>query len=329
MLDDGILREQTRERFDGVMAAKVHGAWNLHDLTRDMPLDMFVLFSSAAALMGSPGQGNYATANAFLDALAHHRRALKLPALSVNWGSWDEVGMAARLKESEGARWAAAGIGWIGVDQGLATLERLILDDRTQAAVLPIDWTKFLERIPVGGEPPWLGEIAHQVRSAAPAEESGPPELLEKLRTVTPAERMDLVVSSLRQQAGKVLAMDDAHLPDPRRTLNELGFDSLTAVEFCNRASRSIGQRINPTVLFDYPTLESLAGYVLRDLLGMEQVAGSEQPTRCAGAPAGSGEPDSASDLETAKAVDDVETMSEEEMNALVTAQLESLELSS
>ncbi len=147
-LDDGILREQSRERFDRVMAAKVHGAWNLHELTRDLspPLDLFVLFSSAAAILGSPGQGNYASANAFLDALAHHRRGLGLPALSVNWGSWDEVGMAARLKESEGQRWSAAGIGWIGVDQGLATLERLILEDRVQAAVLPIDWPKFFER---------------------------------------------------------------------------------------------------------------------------------------------------------------------------------------
>ncbi len=114
VLDDGVLREQTRERFDRVMAAKVHGAWNLHELTRDDRLDLFVLFSSAAALLGSPGQGNYAAANAFLDALAHHRRWEKLPALSVNWGSWAEVGMAARLSETEGQRWSAAGVGWIG-----------------------------------------------------------------------------------------------------------------------------------------------------------------------------------------------------------------------
>ena len=167
VLDDGILREQSRERFDRVMAAKVHGAWNLHELTRRSPLELFVLFSSAAAMLGSPGQGNYASANAFLDALAHHRRALKLPALSVNWGSWDEVGMAARLKESEGQRWSAAGIGWIGVDQGLATLERLILEDRVQAAVLPIDWPKFFERIPAGSEPAWLTEMARTARSAA------------------------------------------------------------------------------------------------------------------------------------------------------------------
>jgi NADPH:quinone reductase-like Zn-dependent oxidoreductase len=315
VLDDGILRDQTRERFDRVMAAKVHGAWNLHELTRDLPLDMFVLFSSAASLMGSPGQGNYAAANAFLDALAHHRRALKLPALSVNWGSWDEVGMAARLKESEGQRWEAAGIGWIGVEQGLATLERLMLDDRVQAAVLPIDWAKFFERIPAGSEPAWLAEVAGTARSGAPAEESGPPELLEKLQAVTPGERMELTVDGLRRQAARVLAMDDAHLPDPRRTLNEIGFDSLTAVEFCNRLSRSIGQRVNPAVLFDYPTLESLAGYVLRDILGLETATeASASPSEDAAA------------QEPSNVLDDVENMSEEEMDALVTAQLERLE---
>jgi acyl transferase domain-containing protein len=311
MLDDGILREQSRERFDRVFAAKVQGAWNLHELTRDLPLEQLVLFSSAAAIMGSPGQGNYAAANAFLDALAHHRRALKLPAISVNWGSWDEVGMAAKLKASEGERWSAAGIGWIGVDQGLATLERLLLEDRTQAAVLPIDWPKFFERIPAGTEPPWLAVMAGAARTASPAAESGPPELLEKLASAEPAERMALTVASLRQQAARVLAMDDAHLPDPRRTLNELGFDSLTGVEFCNRISRSIGRRINPTVLFDYPTLEGLAGYVLRDLLALESAAEAVEIAPAQSAPA-----------ETAQALSDVEEMSEEEMDALVTAQL-------
>jgi hypothetical protein len=295
------------------MAAKVQGAWNLHDLTRHLaaPLDLFVLFSSAAAIMGSPGQGNYASANAFLDALAHHRRALGLPALSVNWGSWDEVGMAARLKQSEGDRWSATGIGWIGIDQGMATLERLILEDRIQAAVLPIDWPKFFERLKqlnpgAGAEPAWLTEMARTARSTTPAVESGPPELLEELLAVTPAERLELTVASLRQQAARVLAMDDSHLPDPRRTLNELGFDSLTGVEFCNRVSRSIGQRLNPAVLFDYPTLESLAGHVLRDVLGLQPAAETVDTAV----------------RETAKALDDVELMSDEEMETLVTAQL-------
>ena len=164
------------------MDAKVLGAWYLHELTRELPLEHFVLFSSAAALMGSPGQGNYAAANAFLDALAHHRRWEKRPALSVNWGSWAEVGMAARLKESESRRWSAAGVGWIDPDRGLETLEQLLLDGRPQAGVLPIDWPKFFQRIPPGGEPGWLADMAREARAAAAPAESGPPVLLEKLK---------------------------------------------------------------------------------------------------------------------------------------------------
>jgi hypothetical protein len=314
VLDDGVLREQTRDRFDRVMASKALGAWNLHEATRDLPLDLFVLFSSAAALLGSPGQGNYAAANAFLDALAHHRVWQKRPALSVNWGSWAEVGMAARLKESEGRRWSAAGVGWIEPTRGLHTLEQLMVDGHAQAGVLPIDWPKFFAQIPSGGEPDWLADMAREARAAAPSAESGPPVLLEKLQGVTPAERLGLAVTHLRQQAAKVLAMDDAELPDPRRRLNELGFDSLTGVEFCNRVGQSIGEHLNPTVLFDYPTLETLAGHVVRDVLHME----CEEEAPKAG-------PEDALSEVRQQAMNEVESMSEEEMNALVNEQLEKL----
>jgi acyl transferase domain-containing protein len=317
VLDDGVLREQSRERFDRVMAAKVRGAWNLHDLTRSQPLDHFVLFSSAAALLGAPGQSNYAAANAFLDALAHHRRAEKLPALSVNWGSWADVGMAARLADAEGRRWSAAGVGWIEPARGLETLEQMIVEGRAQAGVLPIDWRKFFERIPPGSEPAWLLDIAHEARSADSPQESGPPVLLEKLQSITPAERLEVALTFIRQQAARVLAMDDANLPDPRRTLNEVGFDSLTGVEFCNRVGRSVGQHLNPAVLFDYPTLESFAGYVVRDVLHMESESEAQTP------PA---QLEKADDEARQQTLADVEGMSEEEMDALVTQQLDKLQ---
>jgi NAD(P)-dependent dehydrogenase (short-subunit alcohol dehydrogenase family) len=317
VLDDGVLREQSRERFDRVMAAKVRGAWNLHDLTRSQLLDHFVLFSSAAALLGAPGQSNYAAANAFLDALAHHRRAEKLPALSVNWGSWADVGMAARLADAEGRRWSAAGVGWIEPARGLETLEQMIVEGRAQAGVLPIDWRKFFERIPPGSEPAWLLDIAHEARAADSPQESGPPLLLEKLQSVTPAERLEVALTFIRQQAARVLAMDDANLPDPRRTLNEVGFDSLTGVEFCNRVGRSVGQHLNPAVLFDYPTLESFAGYVVRDVLHMESESEAQTP------PA---QPEQVDDEARQQTLADVEGMSEEEMDALVTQQLDKLQ---
>jgi NADPH:quinone reductase-like Zn-dependent oxidoreductase len=316
ILDDGVLREQTRERFDRVMAPKACGAWYLHELTGDVPLDLFVLFSSAAALLGSPGQGNYAAANAVLDALAHHRRWQKRPALSVNWGSWADVGMAAKLKQSEGRRWSAAGVGWIDPAKGLQTLEQLIAEDYAQAGVLPIDWPKFFERIPTGSEPAWLADVAREARSAAPAAaHSGPPVLLEQLQAVTPGERLALAVTQLRQQAARVLAMSDAELPDPRRPLNELGFDSLTGVEFCNGVGRSIGQHLNPTLLFDYPTLEGLAGHVVRTILQLE----------CQGESA-DGKPAEPPPEVREQVLADVEVMSEDEMDALVRRQLETLQ---
>jgi len=315
ILDDGILREQTRERFDRVMAAKVMGAWNLHELTRDHPLDLFVLFSSVASVMGSPGQGNYAAANAFLDALALHRRARELPALSVNWGSWAEVGMAARLIETEGKRWSAAGIGWIEPARGLESLEQLIAEDLANVGIFQVDWPKFFARIPAGGEPPWLFEMAEEARAAAA--ESGPPVLLEKLEELTPAERHEAALEYIRKQAARVLALEDTELPDPRRPLNELGFDSLTAVEFCNRVGRSVAQHINPTLLFDYPTLESLTGYVLRDLLQMD--LGDDQDE----APS---EDEQAVDEVREQTMAEVEGMSEEDMDALVAEQLENLQ---
>ena len=169
MLDDGILREQSpgavRPRDGG------QGPRGLELARADPRHHRWICsFSSPRPprSLGSPGQGNYASANAFLDALAHHRRASKLPALSVNWGSWDEVGMAARLKESEGQRWSAAGIGWIGVDHGLATLERLILErPRPGGRACPSIGRSSSSDIPAGSEPAWLTEIARTARSAA------------------------------------------------------------------------------------------------------------------------------------------------------------------
>jgi acyl transferase domain-containing protein/NAD(P)-dependent dehydrogenase (short-subunit alcohol dehydrogenase family) len=314
VLDDGMLRDLTRERFDRVMASKALGAWHLHELTKDLPLDYFVLFSSAAALLGSPGQGNYAAANAFLDALAHHRRREHRPALSVNWGPWAEVGMAARLEETDGQRRAAAGIGLIDPDRGLETLELLMAEERVQAGVLPIDWPAFFAHNPAAREARCLSDVSREAQSASSPGAGGPPALLDDLHRVTPAERLDVALLHVRRQAGQVLGMDDANLPNPRQTLNEVGFDSLTAVEFCNRIGRSIGQPLGPAVLFEYPTLESLAGHLVCDVLHLE-TAGEA----CDAQPADTGD-----DL-SEKALADVAAMSEAEMDALVTAQIAKL----
>ncbi len=183
--------------------------------------------------------------------------------------------------------------------------------------MLPIDWPKFFERIPPGSEPAWLSEMAQEARSASSAADAGPPVLLEQLRDVTPAERIGLALAEMRQQAARVLAMSEGELPDPRRPLNELGFDSLTGVEFCNRVSRSVGQHLNPALLFDYPTLESFAAYLVRDLLQMEcrQEPAIEEKEE---------KEETAQDVRQ-QAITEVQAMSEEEMDALVMDQLEKL----
>jgi NAD(P)-dependent dehydrogenase (short-subunit alcohol dehydrogenase family) len=324
VLDDGVLREQTRERFDRVMAAKVLGAWHLHELTADLPLEQFVLFSSAAALLGSPGQGNYAAANAFLDALAHQRRAEGRPGLSINWGSWAEVGMAARLRESQGSRWSEAGIGWIDLDRGFHTMEELLADDAVQVGVLPVNWKKFFSRIPPGAEPAWLSDLASQTRAADGGQSSGPPVLLEKLKAVTAAERLEVATTFLQQQAAQVLAMDAAQLPDARRPLNELGFDSLTGVEFGNRVARATGQHLNPTLLFDYPTLESLAGYIVREMLHLE-CGPAGAPTTASAGEAAEGE-EAEAEAAREQVVGEIEGMTDEQIDALMSEQLNRLQ---
>ncbi|HEX9597730.1 MAG TPA: SDR family NAD(P)-dependent oxidoreductase, partial [Anaerolineales bacterium] len=146
VMDDAILLRQSWPRFKQVMSPKVTGTWNLHALTRDLALDFFVCFSSVASLLGSPGQGNYASANAFMDALIHYRRRLGLPGLSINWGPWESIGMASRMDKRDLIRLATQGVKAITQVQGIASMEYLLGQMTVQAGVLCIDWLKFMNR---------------------------------------------------------------------------------------------------------------------------------------------------------------------------------------
>ncbi|HEY7768947.1 SDR family NAD(P)-dependent oxidoreductase, partial [Longimicrobium sp.] len=183
VLDDGVLLQQSWERFEGVLAPKVRGAWNLHRLTAGLPLDFFVLFSSAAALLGSPGQGSYAAGNAYLDALAHQRRGEGLPALSVGWGMWGGDGMAARASGRSQARRAEQGMGSIEPRAGVRVLERLLGENAAQVGVIPVDWPKFLAAS--GRVPPFLAAF----QEARPAPRADAPDFLDELRAAPPPER--------------------------------------------------------------------------------------------------------------------------------------------
>ena len=328
-LDDGLIRDQTIDRFERVMAAKSMSAIHLHELTIDLPLTQFVMFSSVAAIVGAPGQSNYAAANAVLDALVHHRRATGLVGTSINWGSWSSVGMAAGLQQAEQDRLTAAGVGWIDPIRGLQFLTQTLSSNSTQIAVLPMNWAKFCSRIPRDAMPAWLAAIAdaQTVTMVVPEVE---PELLKRLSEIDAADKFVVIESYIIQLAAKTLGLQSDVQPDGNRTLNELGFDSLTGVELCNMIGRSINKTLSPTVLFDHPTLHAISQYVADDLLELGQprlspvdvIDSSISSTNSVVKPIGEATVVAVSDD---RLMEDVESMSEQEMEALVNAELSKL----
>ena len=268
-VDDGPLVRQTWPRFAGVLRGKAAGAWVLHELTRGLALDHFVLYSAAGLFLGAPGQGAYPAANAELDALAHARRRMGLPALSVAWGAWASVGMAAKLSASGNDVWSARGLGTISPAVGFDALERLLRDRATWAAVLPIDWRRFLPQLPAGAD---RGLFAGLARDGAPAATASKPSdgagaLVAKLRSLPPLQRRPALVGHLVERALHVIGLDAATAVDAKVPLKEMGLDSLMAVELRNALARSLGKPLSATLVFDYPTIEALSAHLARLLL--------------------------------------------------------------
>ena len=242
VLDDGVLLQQDWQRFRRVMAPKIDGAWNLHLLTRDLPLDFFVCFSSIAAMLGSPGQGNYAAANAFMDALAHHRRAMGLPGSSIDWGPWEGAGMAARRGTRDEGRGTRGGLQTIAPDLGLIALEQLLSEKAVQVAVIPVDWATFLRQFPPGRQPPLLSEWSQQIRRPTEGRRQGGRrhDLLRQLKEASAEQRLALLNSFIAEQFAKTLGVDAAQL-DVRQPLQALGLDSLMAIEVKNEIEIALG----------------------------------------------------------------------------------------
>ncbi|MGW2892911.1 SDR family NAD(P)-dependent oxidoreductase, partial [Streptomyces griseoruber] len=274
ILDDGILDALTPERVDRVLRPKAQAAWNLHELTRDLPLSAFVLFSSVAATFGSQGQANYAAANAFLDALAQHRRAQGLPALALAWGLWDtDDGMAGTLGAADLRRIGRMGLAPLPADEGLALFDTALGAD--QALLLPtrLDLAGLERR---GAEPPALLKAFARtpVRRAA-ADTTGTPagsqgdgngvrvSFTEQLRPLPAEERERAALDLVRVHTAAVLGHSDPEAVDADRPFKSLGFDSLTAVEMRNRLGTATGLTLRATLVFSYPTPAVLARHLL------------------------------------------------------------------
>jgi thioesterase domain-containing protein/NAD(P)-dependent dehydrogenase (short-subunit alcohol dehydrogenase family)/acyl carrier protein len=266
VLDDGVLQQQSWERFEKVMAPKVLGSWNLHHLTKDLPLDFLICFSSAASITGMLGQGNYIAANTFVDALAHYRQALGLSTLSINWGAWGEVGMAAKLSQDQQMRLAAQGIDFIDYSDAFQVLGTLMAQDATQVTVLPMtDWSKWLNTFQQ--VPPFYEYLMPDASSKL---ESKPSFKLE-LEGIPESARRGVLTSHVRSLVGKTLGLKEPEKIELGQRLFDLGLDSLMVIELRSYLQTSLGCNLRSTLIFDYPTLETLVDYLAIAVLGLEK----------------------------------------------------------
>jgi myxalamid-type polyketide synthase MxaB len=260
VLDDGVLSKQDWSRFERVLNPKVSGAWHLHELTQSDSLDFFILFSSAAAVAGSAGQGNYATANSFLDGLAHYRKVHGLPAMSINWGAWADVGMAAELDDH---RPTMRSVGLIKPAEGTRILEHALAAQHTQMVVLPIDWNEFGQ----GGAPvqPLFRQLVRTAKQdSAPRREVN---VLERFKTLSLNEQKSALQEYLWHQVTRILALDLSQSLDPLKLLTDLGMDSLMAVELKNKIEGDLGINVPVTYFLEDATITDLS-QKLHDQLG-------------------------------------------------------------
>jgi acyl transferase domain-containing protein len=235
----GPLVNATNEQLREVLRPKVAGGWLLHRIFASVPLDFFVLFSSASGVLSSPMVGAYAAANAFLDALAHHRAARGQPALSIDWGLWTGAGMAESVDAASLATLTARGMGSLAPEQALEALGVLLGTNHSQAAVIPVNWPVWLERYPMFTAAPFLSEISAGVPSTR-ATSSGSTTTRESILALPVEERVPEVLGRLRLHAAAVLQVDPSLL-DARKPLISFGIDSLMAVELKNRIDRDLG----------------------------------------------------------------------------------------
>jgi NAD(P)-dependent dehydrogenase (short-subunit alcohol dehydrogenase family) len=281
VLADRSLLQQSLEALRQVAHPKWTGAWNLHQLTVGLPLDFFVLFSSAATLLGMPGQANYSAANAMLDGLAVYRRSLGLPAVSIEWGPWAGAGMASVVDP------ASYGLDWITPRQGTAALENLLAGGDAVATVMPVvSWSRFATRRPAGATALFSDLVRAESRARTLPEKAAATQrggdnpktgFAEQLQRAAPEDRARLLAEHLRQQAIQILSLSPQAKIDEDGALHDLGLDSLMAVELRNSLQISLERPLSPTLVLDYPTLRALREALLAQMFGADDSAAASE----------------------------------------------------
>ncbi|MFJ5105471.1 beta-ketoacyl synthase N-terminal-like domain-containing protein, partial [Streptomyces sp. NPDC088554] len=270
VLDDGVVESLTGGRLERVLRPKVDGAWWLHELTAGLELSVFALFSSAAGVFGAAGQGNYAAANAFLDALAVHRHREGLPATSLSWGLWAErSGLTGQLAESDLGRMARQGVLPLSSERGLALLDAALATGRPW--LVPVRLDLGVLRASDQPVPPLLRGLVRRVtRRAVTAGPNGSHSFVQRIAALPQTEAERVVLELVCGEAAAVLGYADDGAVPPGQAFRELGFDSLTAVELRNRLNGATGMRLPATLIFDYPTPAVLAAHIRSNAAGPE-----------------------------------------------------------
>ncbi|WP_156658093.1 SDR family NAD(P)-dependent oxidoreductase, partial [Mycobacterium kyorinense] len=274
VLDDAVVTSLTPDRIDAVLRAKVDAAWNLHELTRDLGLSAFVMFSSMAGLVGSSGQANYAAANAFLDALAAHRRAHGLPAISLAWGLWEQASdMTGGLDAADRARLGRSGVVGLSSAEAVELFDTALAVDEPYLAPARIDTAALRSHAAV--VPPMFTDLINaptrrRVDDSLAAAKSKSA-LAQRLHGLTDDEQHALLLNLVRSHIATVLGNTTPEAIDADKAFQDLGFDSLTAVEMRNRLKAATGLALSPTLIFDYPTPNGLATYIRTELAGVPQ----------------------------------------------------------
>jgi NADP-dependent 3-hydroxy acid dehydrogenase YdfG/acyl carrier protein len=303
VLDDHTLLEQSEESFQKSFAPKALGAWNLHKYGNSEHLDFFVMYSSGASLMGSPGQGNYCASNAFLDALCRERTRCGLPGMSIQWGAFSELGAAAAL-DIRGKRVSYRGMGSFSPAEGLDAFRRLLACPRPEVGVVRFDPRQWVEFYPSTAGVPFFAEVMKQDASREKST-SRAKEMRERLQNASPEERLPLLERHLMEHVGVVLHLDATRI-DRMVPLQSLGMDSLMSLELRNRLEASLGIKLSATVLFTYSSVSALAQRLLQDLgVSMASPVSSLQES-----PAHS------------RMIQEVQEMSEEEAEAILLSKL-------
>ncbi|MFD4431771.1 SDR family NAD(P)-dependent oxidoreductase, partial [Nocardia sp. NPDC058497] len=268
VLDDGVVSALTPERLDTVLAAKADAAWWLHEATKDLDLALFVLYSSAAGIFGGAGQGNYAAANTFLDALAEYRRAQGLAAVSIAWGLWDTgVGMGARLRGEDTSRLERDGMQSLTLEQGLAWFDAALIQPRATVTAARVDLAALRRAAAI---PSILRGLVRPTRRVSGTTTTA---LQRQIVDVSEADALRAVLAVVRAEVAMVLGFDSGSEVELERNFRELGFDSLTAVEMRNRLRAVTGVRLPATLAFDYPTTQAVARFVMDELRGDDSPA--------------------------------------------------------